>query len=392
MSTPENDMQHDGVLLTDGAGTAQTDLGSTPEGAPLEGAAPENTDLSQTDPNALIPRRRQVSAADFLNQSGNAETPPSATPRLEPQPRKKPDVPTPNTEFLSIGKELGVQTESDVARNHFLDMIESSKTGRYLTDKIIGVEKHSGGGEPRAVLFHGDYKVVIMASMLVNLPRDLRDQEPNSVYHYLLTKRIGSEVDYVIKGIDPETGLAVGSRREAMETKRRFYYLNPTSQGTYRIYTGLCCEARVMSVIPDGIFVELFGIDTYIPLRELSYTRLASAMGYYEPGDRVLVKIISIDREDPNKILVTASVKQVTANPLDKAIEKIEAGSSYAGTVTLADSQGVFVALDMGAECRCPYPLRARPPKGARVIVRVSGIDAEHRRVWGRITYVTIPK
>lgn len=392
MSTTENDMQHDGVLLSDDADTTQTDLVSTPEGAPLEGAAPENTDLSQTDPNALVSRRRQVSAADFVNQSGDSEESQPTAVLQEPQPRKKLEVPTPTTEYLSIGKELSVQTESDVARDHFLDMIESSKTGRYLTDKIIGVEKHSGGGEPRAVLFHGDYKVVIMASMLVNLPRDLRDQEPNSVYHYLLTKRIGSEVDYVIKGIDPEIGLAVGSRKEAMETKRRFYYLNPTSQGTYRIYAGLCCEARVMSVIPDGIFVELFGIDTYIPLRELSYTRLASAMGYYEPGDRVLVKVISINREDPNKIIVSASVKQVSANPLDKAIEKIEAGSRYAGTVMLTDSQGIFVSLDMGAECRCPYPLRARPPKGARVIVRVSGIDAERRRVWGNITYVTIPK
>lgn len=392
MSTPKNDMQHDGVLLTDDAGTAQTDLVSTPEGAPLEGAAPENTDLSQTESGTQVHQRRQVSAADFVNQSGDSEESQPTAVLQEPQPKKKLEVPTPTTEYLSIGKELSVQTESDVARDHFLDMIESSKTGRYLTDKIIGVEKHSGGGEPRAVLFHGDYKVVIMASMLVNLPRDLRDQEPNSVYHYLLTKRIGSEVDYVIKGIDPEIGLAVGSRKEAMETKRRFYYLNPTSQGTYRIYAGLCCEARVMSVIPDGIFVELFGIDTYIPLRELSYTRLASAMGYYEPGDRVLVKVISINREDPKKIIVSASVKQVSANPLDKAIEKIEAGSRYAGTVMLTDSQGVFVSLDMGAECRCPYPLRARPPKGARVIVRVSGIDAERRRVWGNITYVTIPK
>ena len=231
-----------------------------------------------------------------------------------------------------------------------------------------------------------------MASMIVDLPKDLRGQDPNEVYHYLLTKRLGSEIDYVVKGIDRNTGLAVGSRKDAMATKRRHYYLNQARDGTYRIYEGLCCEARVMSVIPYGIFVDLFGIDVYIPLRELSYVRLTDAMGYYEPGDRVLVKITQLNRDDPNDIRVSASVKQVAANPVDKALEKIEVNSNYAGTVTLTDSTGIFVRLDMGAECRCRFPYRARPPKGARVVVKIAGVDMEQKTVWGNITYVTIPK
>lgn len=153
----------------------------------------------------------------------------------------------PNMEVLAIDDALGIQTEIDKARDKFLDLVESLKTGRYLTDKIQGVEKHSGLGEPRAVIFHGDYKVIIMASMIVDLPKDLRGQDPNEVYHYLLTKRLGSEIDYVVKGIDRNTGLAVGSRKDAMATKRRHYYLNQTRDGTYRIYEGLCCEARVMN-------------------------------------------------------------------------------------------------------------------------------------------------
>lgn len=155
----------------------------------------------------------------------------------------------PNMEVLAIDDALGIQTEIDKARDKFLDLVESLKTGRYLTDKIQGVEKHSGLGEPRAVIFHGDYKVIIMASMIVDLPKDLRGQDPYEVYHYLLTKRLGSEIDYVVKGIDRNTGLAVGSRKDAMATKRRYYYLNQTRDGTYRIYEGLCCEARVMSVM-----------------------------------------------------------------------------------------------------------------------------------------------
>ena len=392
MSTPENSGLPEGLLIASDIPQSQTGSVFGADEPPAECVALKDTDLSQTDSSLQVSPRRRVAASAFVNQSGADKPASSAAPTQTPRSKGKLEIPVPNMEFLSIDGSLGVQTEFDVARDKFLDLIESMRTGRYLTDKLLGVEKHSNGGEPRAVIFHGDYKVIIMASMLVNLPRDLREQDPNAVYHYLLTKRIGSEIDYVVKGIDSNSGLAVASRKEAMENKRNFYYLTPTKQGTYRIYEGLCCEARVMSVIPDGIFVDLFGIDTYIPLKELSYTRLSDAMGHFEPGDRILVKVTSLKRDDPDHIRVTASVKQVAANPLDKAIEKIEVGCNYGGTVTMTDSTGIFVKLDMGAECRCRYPYRARPPRGARVIVKIAGVDAGRRLVWGNITYVTIPK
>ena len=147
-----------------------------------------------------------------------------------------------------------------------------------------------------------------------------------------------------------------------------------------------------MSVIRDGIFFELFGIDVYIPLRELSYIRLVDAVGYYIPGDRILVKIMRLYRDDPEDIHVVASAKRVAINPQDKAIEKIVIDNNYAGTVSMLDSNGIFVQLDIGIECKCKFPPRARPPKGARVVVKISGVDPETRRVWGIISYVSIPR
>lgn len=374
MNTTEKDMMMESSDLASETPVSQTDstnaqtTASSPAFGPEEA---ENTASAQTDSDLKVPDQERVNRRPSRNRSG---------------------VSVSGANILTIDDSLGVQTEVEKARDKFLDLVESVKTGRYLTDRIQGVERHSGTGEPRAVLFHGDYKVIILASMLVELPKDLRGQDPYDVYHYLLTKRIGAEIDYVVKGIDSNTGLAVGSRNDAMMRKRRHYYLNTNRDGTYRIYEGLCCEARVMSVIPDGIFIDLFGIDSYIPLRELSYVRLSDAMGYYEPGQRVLVKVIRLDRSDSNNIRVAASVKQVASNPVEKALEKIEVGSSYGGTVTMLDRTGIFVHLDMGAECRCKYPYRARPPKNARVIVKIAGINMSEKMVWGNITYVTIPK
>lgn len=390
-NTPKS-IPPDGMPAAPNTALPQTDLNQAPISSPSEGGPASNTDNVQTGSEMKVQARKQVSPTQILNLS-RTNRPAVKTGPVQPQPTDKSVVvPIPNMEILAIDDELGIQTELEKARDKFLDLIESLKTGRYLTGTIQGVEKHSGMGEPRAIIFHGDYKVVIMASMVVNLPRNLRDQEPNDIYHYLLTKRIGAEIDYVVKGIDQNTGLAVASRKEAMNTKRRYYYLSLTYEGTYRIYQGLVCEARVTSVIPDGIFVEIFGIDVYIPLKELSYMRISDAMGYFEPGDRVLVKITDLDRSNPNDIRISASVKQVASNPVAKALEKIEVDSNYAGTVSMADEHGIYVQLDMGAECRCPYPHRTRPPKGARVIVKIAGVDMERHFIWGSINYVTLPK
>ena len=373
----------DGVLK---APEPQTDLDQTQvtENAAVNSAV--NTPDSQTDPIMKVQPRKRVSARDILPSADKDISEAEAAVEPTTRTRIKMEAPMPNTEILAIDDELGVQTELEKARDKFLDLIESLKTGRYLTDRIQGVEKHSDGGMPRAVIYHGDYKVILMASMVVDLPRDLRDRTPNEMYLYMLQKRLGSEIDYVVKGIDQNTGMAVASRKEAMATKRRHYYLNLTREGTFRVYEGLVCETRVISVIPDGIFVELFGIDVYIPLRELSHTRIPDAMGYFEPGDRILVKITKLDRSDPKDIYVAASVKQVATNPTEKALEKIDVGGNYAGTVTMIDQTGIFVQLDMGAECKCKFPLRARPPIDARVIVAIDGVSMETKSVWGKIT------
>ena len=122
-----------------------------------------NSEPSQTDSVLKVPPRHQASTGEIAgNPEGSNEAPHSTiSPR---QARQRLNVPMPNMEVLAIDDALGIQTEIDKARDKFLDLVESLKTGRYLTDKIQGVEKHSGLGEPRAVIFHS--AGVILFSML----------------------------------------------------------------------------------------------------------------------------------------------------------------------------------------------------------------------------------
>ena len=293
---------------------------------------------------------------------------------------------------LSIDDRPTVETEADKAKNDLLDLIESQRSGRILTGTIQGVEQSADN--PRhafAGLYHGEFKVIIPAAEAVEQPEDYRGRDPDEVLHYMLTKRLGAEVDYIVKGIDPKSGIAAASRLEAMRARRKEMYFGTDRDGNNRIYAGVCAEARVVSAIRAGIFIDLFGVESYIPLKELSYQRWMDAAAHFQPGQRILVKVLDVDRSDRGHVRVSASVKQAGENPYEKALRRYSVGNRYVGTVSMVDVNGVFVALDGGIDCLCSYPKRGRPPRGARVTVRILGINHETNRIWGAITHIAMP-
>ena len=409
------------VMQPEELSVPQTDF-ETPEGG---GSLPESTLLPQTDsPNEDfaenlseddVEERKNTSSPQTEMESEEKQPEEARPARRTRKPRAKSSEPdaesNPDQEnassdakprrrrssvrpssVISIDEQLGVETEADKARDALLDLVESMKTKRILTGTIQGVERPPDNpSRSLAVLYHGDFKIMIPAEEAVEPPSDFRGRMPEDVLHYMLTKRLGAEVDFIVKGIDGQAGIAAASRLEAMAAKRREYYFGTDRDGNNLLYEGICAEGRVVSVIRAGIFVDLFGVETYIPLRELSYQRMMDASASFQPGQRILVKILTIDRSDRSHIRVTASAKRTQENPYEKALRRYSVGNRYVGTVSMVDTTGVFVALDGGIDCLCSYPKRGRPPRGARVTVRILGIDQESNRIWGAITHIAVP-
>lgn len=391
METKRNETELE-QLPQENSSDSQTDLESENSEArmPEDGVEGEESGtVSQTETESEEKPRRSRRTRTPKSESDTDEKEVKTTTR-----RKRANTRTRTAvNVLSIDEHRTVETEADKARNDLLDLIESMKTQKILTGTIQGVEQpEDNPSRSLAVIYHGDFKVIIPAEEAVLSPEDNRGRSQEDVMHYTLTKRLGAEVDYIVKGIDPQSGVAVASRLEAMAAKRKEYYFGTDRDGNNILYEGVCAEARIVSVIRAGIFVDLFGLEIYIPLRELSYQRLLDASSQFQPGQRVLVKILSIDRSDRNHIKASASVKQAGENPYEKALRRFSVGNRYVGTVSMVDTTGVFVALDGGVDCLCSYPKRGRPPRGARVTVRILGLNMESNRIWGAITHIAAPR
>lgn len=295
------------------------------------------------------------------------------------------------TPVIAIDERLIAQTEEEKLRDNLIDLVESLKSNVLLSGTVQGVEQSPNNPYSLAVIYHGEFKILIPANEFMEVPDETHGQSPETVLNYMMTRRMGAEVDYVIKGIDANARIAAASRLEAMSIKRRQYYFATDRDGNNIIHSGINAEARVVSVIRAGIFVDLFGLETYIPLKELSYQRLLDAASQFQTGQRILVKILEVERKN-HDVRVLASVKQATENPYEKALRKYSIGNKYVGTVSLVDTNGVFVALDGGIDCLCAYPKRGRPPRGARATVRIIGINYEANRIWGAITHISAPR
>ena len=348
----------------------------------------ETTIGPESEPFSKPARKRKTPAKK--NESDTEATPKPEAKASAPKRTRKAASIRMIQEIVSIDDVRSVETDEDKAKNDLLDLTESMKAGKILTGTVHGVERTAD--DAVAVIYHGAYKVIIPTYEAIVPPSNYRDIPKAEVHEYLLTKRLGAEFDYIVKGIDTEARVAVASRIEAMKIKRKWHYYDIEKEAGRFLYEGVIAEARVVSAIRTGIFVDLFGVETFIPLRELDYQRLMDASLHFSPGQRVLVKVLTIDRKDRNNIQVTASVKQTTENPCIAAIRKYTVGDKYVGTVSMIDTNGVFVALDGGIDCLCSYPKRGRPPRGARVTVLIRGKDMTANRIWGVITHIAIAR
>jgi ribosomal protein S1/(E)-4-hydroxy-3-methyl-but-2-enyl pyrophosphate reductase len=154
---------------------------------------------------------------------------------------------------------------------------------------------------------------------------------------------IGQELTVKVTRVDLRRGRAVFSHKTILadEKKKKIEEIWST------LNVGDVVEGTVMRFTDYGAFVDLGGLDGLLHISEISWGKLKHPQEVLQIGDKVKVKILSMN-EEKNKI--SLGLKQTTPEPWSVINEKYEVGQIVTGKVVQIKEYGAFVELEPGLD------------------------------------------
>jgi len=147
----------------------------------------------------------------------------------------------------------------------------------------------------------------------------------------------------VVTEANQERGNLVLSRRAILERERE----EKRKEQLEEVEVGDELEGTVRTIKDFGAFVDLGALEGLIHISKLSWDRVKHPSEVVEVGQKVTVKLESIDK-DTGKI--SLSYRDLLENPWDTAEQEFEVGSVHKGTVTRIAAFGCFVKVAAGVE------------------------------------------
>ena len=271
------------------------------------------------------------------------------------------------------------------------EITNAYRTRRILTGMLGGIEKLEGGATI-TIVYYKNFRVVIpITEMMINLVEDEMHNygELSLRQNKIVNTMLGCEIDFIIKGLDSKERSIVASRKDAMLKKRQIFFFDQDSSGSPKVYPDRVVQARVISVAEKVVRAEIFGVETSIPARDLSFDWLGDARERFHVGDHILVRIQEVKAENPEHISVQADVKSVEGDTSKANLALCKVQGKYAGTVEDIHNGTVFVRLQIGvnAIAHTCYDSRTVGKKDEVSFV-VTHIDSERNVALGIITRI----
>lgn len=300
-------------------------------------------------------------------------------------------MPNEMNNILTLENDAAVETQKSKEDLIWHEITNAYRTRRILTGMLGGIEKLEGGATI-TIVYYKNFRVVIpITEMMINLIEDETHNygELSLRQNKIVNTTLGCEIDFIIKGLDSKERSIVASRKDAMLKKRQIFYFDQDSSGTPKVYPDRVVQARVISVAEKVVRAEIFGVETSIPARDLSFDWLGDARERFHVGDHILVRIQEVKAEDPEHISVRADVKSVEGDTSKANLALCKVQGKYAGTVEDIHNGTVFVRLQIGvnAIAHTCYDSRTVGKKDDVSFV-VTHIDSERNVALGIITRI----
>lgn len=187
---------------------------------------------------------------------------------------------------------------------------------------------------------------------------------------------IGKNLEVKVIEVDKKMNRLVFSEREAHPEESKL----PKVELKFKEKDEV--EGSVSKMLPFGVLVTLPGdIEGLVHISEISWDRVENLESLYKVGDKVKVKIISID---PYSGKVNLSIKQLQGDPWKEGTKKYPVGKEFEAVISRTSSYGAFVQLEPGIEglihsSKIPYGRKVEV--GEKVKISIDLFNPEQHRV-----------
>jgi small subunit ribosomal protein S1 len=153
--------------------------------------------------------------------------------------------------------------------------------------------------------------------------------------------KVGQDIDVVVLDINRE------KERVSLGLKQKL--ANPWDSIEQKYPVGARVKGRVVNLVPYGAFVELEpGVEGLVHVTELSWTkRVAKPSDVLKQDQEIEAVVLGINREEQK---ISLGLRQLEANPWDKAQEKYPPGTKVKGKIRNLTSYGAFIELEEGLD------------------------------------------
>jgi len=196
--------------------------------------------------------------------------------------------------------------------------------------------------------------------------------------------KVGDVIDFKVLSIDEKRKSAIISRKKIQEDinqEKWDKFLSKYKEGDV-------VDGVITKIVSYGIFVRVDDLDGLVHQNDISWKNNFPFKKYYNKGDKVSVKILSINPEE-NRI--SLGIKQLTEDPWEWAKRELHAGDIITGTVTDIKDYGAFLEIREGLEglihnSEISWSNKQVHPKsvlkkGQEVDVKILSIDPEKKRI-----------
>ncbi|KKI88806.1 30S ribosomal protein S1 [Bacillus sp. SA1-12] len=246
---------------------------------------------------------------------------------------------------------LHIEKASDVANEQDeldLKVIKVEDEALVLSKRAVDAEKAWDSLQQKfetKEVFEAEVKDVVKGGLVVDL--GVRGFIPASLVEaYFVedfSEYMGNTLSLIVVELDREKNRVILSHRAVIEKQQN----EKKSELLDSIKVGETIEGTVQRLTDFGAFVDIGGIDGLVHISQLSHSHIDKPSDVVEEGQKVTVKVLSVDRDNER---ISLSIKETLPGPWANITEKVKVGDVLEGVVKRLVSFGAFVEILPGVE------------------------------------------